>query len=344
MLLAAAVPEGADQGRFTLDLINDLFGTGLDEGYSSGIRLGLRFAPFVSDGVRGWLPDTWEHAIAAEYWSVGVQWDIYTPTDLTADTVEELIDDRPYAGYMGGILGLELLSRNALEPGGYTMWSFALESGLVGPSTQTGEIQRVWHEAARELFNRRFTPRDPRGWGVYEIPDAFMIWLRSRIDTDIFRREFGRRDGYRGSQTAARVSAFSDCDLGNRRVGCDLGFTLRFGVMPDVALEGLFPVNTWDRARQQGDPKVPLYIYGFAAVAADITLYDAFLDGPIGIESPSKAKRWLGGEGQLGLVFRLGDFELYYRHIILTREIVELPQDAQFVQHLGQFMLSAAWD
>jgi hypothetical protein len=348
MLVACAAPgaDAPDQGRFTMDLINDLFGTTLDEGYSSGIRFAARFAPFVGDGFSAWMPRRWQDQIVSETWSLGVQWDIYTPFDLEADTVEALRNDRPYAGYMGGIFGVEFLSRTALQPGGYTIWSTALESGWVGPSTQTGRIQRAWHRWTRNLLNRRNTPRDPNGWGVWEVPDAFMLWLRTRIETDVFRHDFaGRPRNFRhGSRAGFRMSTFADCDFGLRRVGCDGGFVIRAGLLPDAALEGLFPVNTWDPARQGASPRFPLYVYLFTAVAADVTLYDAFLDGPVGVDSPTKNKRELGGEGQVGLLLRVGDFELFYRHIVLTREIEELPPKSVFVQQLGQVMMSVAWD
>ncbi|NJK31572.1 MAG: lipid A deacylase LpxR family protein [Deltaproteobacteria bacterium] len=92
------------------------------------------------------------------------------------------------------------------------------------------------------------------------------------------------------------------------------------------------------------DPRFPWFGYLFFSVISRVTVYDALLDGPIGTDGPTQDRRTFGAEGQAGLLLRIGDFELFYRHMILTREIEQVPQEAVKVQMLGQVILSALWD
>ncbi|NJK31571.1 MAG: lipid A deacylase LpxR family protein [Deltaproteobacteria bacterium] len=197
--------RGWDAGKLSFNIINDAFGTTLDEGYSSGMRLSVRFSPFLGDGVRGLLPNDLKRRARVEYWGLTAAFDIYTPTDLDANTTEALSDDRPYAGFMGGALFDDIVFRGAIDPSGYTVASLSLEGGLVGPSTRTEHIQRAWHNWLRNFLNRNVTPRDPQGWDVYQVPDAFLIGVRARLESDAFRASWGDggavdRHGHRGAR------------------------------------------------------------------------------------------------------------------------------------------------
>jgi len=336
-----------DAGRFAFDFVNDAIGTTMDEGWSSGMRLTARFAPFVGDGVRGWLRGPLARNARLEHWGATAAWDIYTPTDLDATTAEELADDRPYAGFMGGALFDEMVFAGGIDPGGYTLAMVSLEGGLVGPSTRTEHIQRTWHNWLRRSLNRRVTPRDPQGWAVYQIPDAFLIGLRARVETEAFRARWGhgRARGRHGSQGGSRLSGFTECDLGTIRVECDFGSTFRVGWMPDITLQGTLPVNTWDQATTGHAPRTPLWAYVFLTGIARVTLFNAFLDGPVGSsDSPTQDRRSLGAEAHAGLATRWGDFELMYRQIVQTREYEHIPPEAVKIQVLGQVVLSAAWN
>jgi hypothetical protein len=349
VLERAARDAGAswDAGRLALDVVNDALGTTMDEGWSSGMRVTTRFSPFIGDGVRGWLRGDLRRAARVEHWGATIAWDIYTPTDLDATTAEELADDRPYAGFMGGALFDEIVFAGSLAPGGYTIAHLSLEGGLVGPSTHTEEIQRTWHNWLRRSLDRQVTPRDPQGWDVYQIPDAFLVGLRARLESDAFRASWGSgaaRDRH-GSQGGSRLSGFTECDLGTIRVECDFGSTFRVGWMPDITLQGALPVNTWDQAVTGRAPRFPLSGYFFLSGIARVTLFNAFLDGPVGsTNSPTQDRRSLGAEAQAGIAARIGDFELLYRQIVQTREYEHIAPEAVKIQMLGQVVLSGAWD
>lgn len=335
-----------DAGRFALDVVNDAMGTTMDEGWTSGMRLTTRFAPFIGDGVRGWLRGPLARAARVEHWGATVAFDIYTPTDLDATTAAELADDRPYAGFMGGAIFDEIVFAGGIAPGGYTVFSLSLEGGLTGPSTHTEEIQRTWHNWLRRSLNRQVTPRDPRGWDVYQIPDAFLLGLRARLETDAFRFAWGegRARSRHGHQPGSRLSGFTECDLGTIEVECDFGSTFRVGWLPDIALEGVLPINTWDQAVVGSAPRFPLFGYFFVTGIARISAFNAFLDGPVGTEGPTQDRRTFGAEAQAGIAARIGDFELMYRHIVQTREYDRVPDIARKIQMLGQVVLSAGWD
>lgn len=335
-----------DAGRLALNIVNDAFGTTMDEGWSSGMRITTRFAPFIGDGVRGWLRGSLRRAARVEHWGATVAFDIYTPADLDATTAEELADDRPYAGFMGGAVFDEMVFAGGIEPGGYTIFSLSLEGGLVGPSTRTEHIQRTWHNWLRRELNRRVTPRDPQGWAAYQIPDSVLIGLRARLESDAFRVSWGEGRGRarHGNQPGSRLSGFTECDVGTIRLECDLGSTFRIGWLPDITLQGVLPVNTWDQAVTGRAPRFPLFAYAFVTGVARFTAFNAFLDGPIGTDSPTQDRRSFGAEAQAGVAARVGDFELMYRNMVMTREFEQVPDEAVQIQVLGQVVLSAAWD
>ncbi|MGF1511222.1 MAG: lipid A-modifier LpxR family protein [Myxococcota bacterium] len=337
--------RSTDAGRLSLDLINDAWATGQDEGFSSRFRLVARYAPFIGSGISGLFPDRWP--VVAEYWSMGAQFDLYTPTDLTADTLEELQDERPYAGYISGTIGADFVFHDSpIIEEGYSSFTTTIEVGVVGPQTGAGDFQREWHRIIRELLNRNFTPRDPRGWGIWEIPNAVLFSLRARYETEAFRTRWPapRLRQRRGSEPQAQLSGFLDCSLGTLRVSCDYGVNFRFGLMPDIALEGALPISSWSAAN--GRPRRPFAVYLLVGLGGDVVAYDAFLDGPVGIEeSPSQTKRVAGASGQAGFVLRFRRFEMFYRHMLLTREVREVPQPRGVdPQQLGQFILSYTWD
>ncbi len=336
---------GSDAGRLTLNVINDAFGSTMDEGYTSGLRLTARFAPFIGDGLRGWMRGRLGRASIAEHWGLTGAFDIYTPTNLEGRTAQVLADDRPYAGYWGLSIFDEIVFRGSIAPDGYTIATLGLEGGLTGPSTRTEQIQRSWHGWVRETLNSPVLPRDPKGWGAYQTQDAFLIGLRFRLESDAFRVAWGSgrallRNGSRGG---ARVSGSTDCEVGTIRVECDLGTTVRVGYLPRVTLEGALPVDTWD-ASSTSKPRFPLHGYLFVGMVARFTAYDAFLDGPVGTDSPSIDRRSFGAEGQVGLAARIGAFEFIYRFMMMTREMEDIPPEAQKLQRLGQFLISAAWN
>jgi len=287
---ADSARESWDAGRLAFNFVNDALGTTMDEGWSSGMRLTARFQPFIGDGVRGWLRGDLARRARIEHWGATLAFDIYTPTDLDATTAEALENDRPYAGFMGGALFDEIVFAGSLAPGGYTVFSLSLEGGLTGPSTHTEAIQRAWHNWLRNALDRQVTPRDPQGWDAYQIPDAFLIGLRARLESDAFRAAWGeaRGRGRHGHQAGSRLSGFAECDAGTIELECDLGSTFRIGWLPDITLEGVLPINTWDRAVTGRDPSFPLFGYAFVAAIARMTAYNAFLDGPVGTDSPSQ--------------------------------------------------------
>lgn len=344
-LAAPEAPEAAhrrapDAARVSLDLINDAWATGLDEGFSSRFRLVGRFRPFIGRGLTGVVPARWN--VVAEYWSVAAQFDIYTPTNLDGDRVVEVIDDRPYAGYLSGTGGVDLVMRDSPITGaGHHFFSATIEMGLVGPSTGAGAFQRSWHNWLRRTLNRNVTPRDPRGWGIYEIPDAFLIGVRARYEAEAFRKTWSdpSRLARTGAQPGAQMSGFTDCSLGTIRVTCDVGATFRAGLLPEIVGEGVLPISSWAGRR----PPKPLQAYLQTGVSMQVALFDAFLDGPVGMESFTAERREVNGTLHIGTVLRFGKFELFYRHMVTTRQIRRIPDLGVKVQQLGQFILSWGW-
>ncbi|MEM1025533.1 MAG: lipid A-modifier LpxR family protein [Myxococcota bacterium] len=346
-LLAASpqAPPAPDAGRISLDLINDAWSTGLDEGFSSRFRIVNRVRPWMGRGFSAWLPQAWEDDLVAEYWSAAALFDIYSPTDLEADRVVDLLDDRPYAGYIAGVLGLDFVFRGSPITGeGFHNLATSLEVGLVGPGTGAGDFQREWHRVLRELLNRNVTPRDPMGWGVYEVPESVLVGLRARYEAEFFRKEWAPKRPDRaikdGSAPRMLMSGFLDTTLGTRKTSLGLGATFRAGLLPEMVSEGILPISSWSNG---GRPRRPFQLYFQAGVGMEMVAFDAFLDGPLGTDGPRVDRRPVNGRLEAGLVLRIGHFELFYRHMVLTREIEDVPPIGVKVQQLGQFILTWAW-
>lgn len=127
-----------EDGAFSLQVENDKFGDGHDRNYTNGVRLSYVWPSGEVPGVARWLRDTLPFIPDdSEIRVMGaLGQNIFTPEDIT---IEALIpDDRPYAGWLYGDIGMSLVHKDHQD-------QLVLSLGVVGPASLAEETQIWWH-------------------------------------------------------------------------------------------------------------------------------------------------------------------------------------------------------
>ena len=315
-LAAAAPAHGAeDRASFSLLVENDSI-SGTDRHYTNGIKASWLskkgdFADFSRwlAGVLPLFPDGGERRIA---FALGQN--IYTPGDLSVATLQT--EDRPYAGWLYGELGLTAQTKNRLD-------SVAISLGVIGPASQAEPTQRTWH--------RLFNITRPRGWDhqlnnepalnfTYEHSRRFE-WNRTPLfglDAD-FTPHVGLSLGNVFTYAAAGLMT---------RVGRD--FAGDFGGPPRIR-------PSMPGAGHFQPPPGGFGWYLFAGFEARAVARNIFLDGNTFTDSHSVDKKTLVGDAQLGFALIFRRFRITYTQVLRTIEF-----DGQATpHHFGAISLTA---
>lgn len=329
-----------DRGRVTFDVANDDFGSDLDQGFTSGIEVSFRFTPGPSVGLRKLDPGI-ERRTVSEHWGLLLGHQIHTPAKLQEIDLENLVDDRRYAGWLYGTLFAELgVAGSPFMDGGYAEYRAGLTVGATGPQIETEALHRYWHAFIRDVANRRQLPEDPRGWGVYQVPNHIGVNLELAQEAEIYRfslEDAGLRKLF-GSQLGFRVASLVGARVGNMFVDAELGATLRAGLMPEVV---------FDRRMLPVDPEVsfdlPLAIFGFVTGRVIGSAYDALLDGPPGAEGHYPERNHVLTRLEAGFGVRISLVELMFRHTTLSPDLKNRPPGGTWIQNYGRITLSFAF-
>lgn len=332
-----AVRTYGGERRFTLDVINDSIATIYDEGYSSGLRLLLRTGPWFDALALSPHIIPAERRVA-EYWTVGIAHEMWTPADLTADRVSLLQDDRPYAGLVSADTQVDLVLSGGLLDTGYTRLSGRIMVGATGDWSGSASIQRSWHSGLRRITGADY-PKDPQGWDIYQVPNTVVVNLRFGIESEVVRvASQGTWGRLMGAPLGTRATIRADCDVGTFRVGCEGGLMLRMGWMPELTFDGATPI-----VESAQPTPLPISAHMIVGTRLGVVGFDALLDGPIGTDSPTASKRIVRARLEMGLLVQLWATELTYVYIIETNELSPLPYWAQPYQRMGHVKLSYRW-
>jgi len=287
--------EDKDKAVFAFVHENDLFAQ-RDQYYTSGVRF-----TYFSDRITapGWLADftsrigiyeeTADHRIS---YSVGQN--MYTPRDITLRDPPE--DDRPYAGWLYGSVGL-------IQDRGSRLDSFKIMLGVVGPSSGAEETQEKIHELVGG--------DDPKGWDHQ---------LRDELG---FRLIYGQRNvawlqGGEDGLMLELAPAYS-VSVGNIQTSADASMMFRWG--------NLSGRDHGPPLIYSGTPGAGFFIPGgnfewylYLNTRVRYVAHNIFLDGNTIHDSPSVDREpWLG-EAQLGFALTWTDFRLSYTHVFPTKE------------------------
>lgn len=291
----AKAEEATETGTLSLVFENDLF-YDTDRNYTNGVRA-------------SWLsgPDrTPEWALRAAHWfplfpdggtvrtSYAVGQNMYTPEDIALR--DPPLDDRPYAGWLYGSIGLIAETGRRLD-------QLELTFGVVGPASLAEQTQTIVHEITGS--------QEPRGWDTQlkNEPGVILTYQRS------WRRFVSESvSGFSFDATPHAGGA-----LGNVFTYANAGLTFRFGqrlpldygpprIQPSLPGSGFFV------------PQDGFGWYLFAGMEGRAVARNIFLDGNTFRNSRSVDKEPLVGDLQFGIALTWSNVRLSYTHVLRTRE------------------------
>jgi len=240
--------------------------------------------------------------------SYGLAQEFWTPNDIS---VEEIIpDDRPYGGFLNGVLeihNLYLPGNSVTDRTDDRMQSITLRAGIIGPYSFAEDVQKKWHEVC--------SCQEPRGWDNQLHTEPGFIYT-TRQDHRHFPIAWKN-----STLPIFDVVSFGEVSIGNVYTGIDFGGALRFGYnlprtfVPDAQM----PVTQFyameNNFTNAGNLLLDgeFYLYGFVGVEGRVVLRDIFLDGNTLTDSPHRVdKEYFVGDGLFGAVLGWRNFELSF--------------------------------
>ncbi len=294
--LPARAAEAPKTGTVSFVLENDLF-YNIDRHYTNGVRFSWVprrevSAPGWAVKLAGFLPWFPEESEICHGYALGQS--MFTPGDITVVNPPE--DERPYAGWLYGTIGLAAVSGKQLD-------QITLSVGIVGPASLAEESQKFVHEVIGS--------DEPRGWDTQlgNEPGFVLAWQR----------------GWRVCAVPARSGLRLDftphvgAAVGNVFTYGNAGLTMRFGKnLPD----DFGPPRIQPGMPGSGDFSVASSFrwYLFAGVEGRAVARNIFLDGNTFRDSRSVDKEPLVGDLQFGIVLDWPAVRLSYTHVLRTRE------------------------
>jgi lipid A 3-O-deacylase len=287
--------KNSETGTLNLVVENDSL-AGRDQDYTSGIQISWTSGP---DETPSWAVDTahWLPLFADDgdvRINYGIGQNIYTPRDISLENPPA--NDRPYAGWLYGSIGLMDETETRLD-------QLQLQIGMVGPASLADKAQTWVHGIINST--------KPRGWDhqINNEPGIVLTYLRSWrafVADDIWGLSFDATPHLGGA-------------VGNVFTYANGGATFRFGWnMPDdygpPRIEPAVPVSGF--FEPQGD----FGFYIFAVLDGRVVARNIFLDGNTFQDSRSVDKNILVGEAQVGIAFTIRAARLAYTRVFRTPE------------------------
>lgn len=288
--------ESSKTGTLSFVLENDLF-YDVDRHYTNGVRLlwmphrdtAVPAWAARAAGLVPWFPD--QGAIRHGY-AFGQS--MFTPSDITVATPTS--QDRPYAGWLYGTIGLAVESGRQLDQFGVTL-------GVVGPASLAEQTQKFVHKVVGA--------DDPKGWASQLDNEPGIVVTSQRSWRGYAATTYlGNRLDFTPHLGAA---------LGNVFTYGNAGLTLRYGRR--------LPADYGPPRIQPGLPGsgdfAPASAFGwylFAGIEGRAVARNIFLDGNSFGDSRSVDKKPLVGDLQFGFVLDWPDIRISYTHVLRTRE------------------------
>lgn len=306
LYLGGGIAFAQDPGyAISVQFENDFFGGGTDRHFTHGTRIVGLTKPikWITDAAEKIPWFSTESAKASDNQkddlkaraSLSIGQNIFTPNDTTLTQL--VTTDRPYGGWL--YVGFGLVA----DQGNNRYDKLQLDVGVVGPWSQSREVQTYWHSM--------FGLYVPKGWDnqLHNEPGAVLYYEQAR--------RFEKQDLFLG--LGVDVIPHFGGAIGNVFTYAAAGFTLRLGpeldqdfgpprIRPSLPGSGCF---RHDRAFNW---------YLFAGVEGRVVLRNIFLDGNTFTDSHSVDKKTLVGDLQAGLAMQLYRFRLSYTQIFRTRE------------------------
>lgn len=283
----------------TFVIENDSLGGGTDKNYTSGVRLnythvGAKF-PDIAYKIDRLVPAFEINKTSSIYYSLGQS--IYTPRDITLGASNE--DDRPWAAFLYGSLGIVTLTDNHTDEAEATL-------GIVGPAAMGEWAQKSIHKHLTDSLN-------PEGWShqLKNEPGVMLAWQRG---WPMFMNGHIQNNFW-------SVKPYAGVTLGNIKTYGDVGFTISLSpfeskwqdtpvrVRPAMPGTGIYeiPQNKWSWSL-------------FSGLEARAVVHDIFLDGNTFTDSHSIEKKTFVADANAGLALTYNNTRISYTVVYRTKE------------------------
>jgi lipid A 3-O-deacylase len=301
----AAVPVEDDKGILSFTLENDLF-DGADQGYTNGVR----FAWLSSEtNAPDWAKWSASHFLplapeGKKRISIAFGQSMFTPSNI--QTAAPLPNDRPYAGWLYGSVGI-------VSDTGKTLDNVVLTVGMVGPASLAEPTQKFVHHVVNS--------HQPLGWDnqIKNEPGIELTYERKWRSLYAFS-PFG---------LGADLSPHAGVNIGNINTDASVGAIARLGFkLPDDY--GPPRIRPSLPGSDYFIPTSELGGYLFAGVEGRGVARNIFLDGNTFADSLSVDKKPFIGSAQLGLAMTYGETRISYTQVWLTKEFYGQQDPEQF--------------
>ncbi|WP_343562614.1 lipid A deacylase LpxR family protein [Kiloniella sp. b19] len=287
------IPEAItseDNSFLTITVENDLFGSGTDENYTSGVRLTYfndkasppEFVRSIGDAV----PFFNINETTSIYYSAGQN--LYTPEVITTRIPDP--NDRPYAGFLYGSIGYRTLFDNHVD-------DIELTLGVVGPAALGEETQRFVHDLIGS--------DDPKGWDSQLENEPVVMLAYQRIWPDLFSAPL--------DPFYFRIAPHAGATLGNAYTYANAGLT--FLLVPERHRWQTAPARVRPAIPGSGQFYVPEDEFSwliFAGVEGRAVARNIFLDGNSFEDSPSVDKKYGVLDVNTGFTVTYGRTQIAY--------------------------------
>ena len=273
--------------QFDIYFENDLFFQ-TDGQYSSGEKFSLLY--FVPESNFFMYDLFLSQKPSDKYINFALVNQIYTPYDISKKEI--ILDDRPYAGWTYLEIGYHKSTVDSLE-------SIYIQVGLVGPSSQSENIQKFIHEITGSEL--------PQGWDN-QLKDELGINLRYIYNWRIEQKN---------KNLQSVIIPYTEIDFGNIAISATGGVNIRIGwnIPKDF---GMSTINTGSEIgistyKQHNNRFKNRWSFSFNGnISASAIAHDIFLDGNTFVDSHSIDKRYFVGSAGVGFSTRYKNYSLDY--------------------------------
>lgn len=290
----------ADEKDFiSLSIENDVLGGGTDQYYTSGVRLTWfnvsTPVPRGIDKLAESIPTFDLNESTSTYFSLGQN--LYTPKNIEVTANQD--EDRPWAGFLYGSVGLATLQNNHIDELEVTL-------GVVGPEALGEQTQKLVHTHLTD------SPT-PQGWKNQLDFEPGLILSAGRRWPRFYHEEFA----------GLRLNVEPNVNLSLGNVYTYAGTGLAVSLSPDDGALRDKPPRVRPSVPGSGYFETPESGFGwvmFAGIDGRAVARDIFLDGNTFKDSHSVDKEHFVADATAGVSFTYDRYSLSYSINARTKE------------------------
>jgi lipid A 3-O-deacylase len=278
---------------------NDSIGAGTDKNYTSGVSLNYTDVnadfPELAHRIDKLIPTFKINPTSSIHYSLGQT--IFSPKDTSQE--ELIVNDRPWAGFLYGTLGMITLTDNHTDEVEATI-------GIVGPAALGEQSQKFIHKHITD------SPI-PKGWNnqLKNEPGLMLAWQRA---WPMYMRE-------QVGEYFLSLKPYAGVTLGNVKTYSNAGFTVRLSPFDSQWQDT--PIRIRPAMPGSGIYEIPKEKWSwslFAGLEARAIAHDIFLDGNTFAKSHSIEKKPFVIDATGGASLTYNNTRISYTVIYRTKE------------------------